>query len=128
MDKIRTILIISFGFTIVNILQGNNWIGYLFSLGIIPLLTLLIIEIIQKKKRRKKKFKEIFKTEPVDTRVLVYIGNDKSLNKGEEYICHVGFLHDVALIIGGGFSFFPKKDFITKEEWRDLKINNILKE
>ena len=46
LNKKKVLLIISvmIGFTLVNIIKGNNWIGYLFSIVIFPLITWGVIE------------------------------------------------------------------------------------
>lgn len=43
--KISFIITVMFAFTLINIINNNNWVGYLLSTVIIPLITWLIIEI-----------------------------------------------------------------------------------
>ena len=42
--KLLFIISVMIGFTLVNIIKGNNWIGYLLSLIIFPLITWGFIE------------------------------------------------------------------------------------
>ena len=42
--KLLFIISVMIGFTLVNIIKGNNWIGYLLSLIIFPLITWGVIE------------------------------------------------------------------------------------
>ena len=50
--KILLIITIMIGFTLVNVIKGNNWIGYLLSLVIFPLLTWGVIELYLKFNRK----------------------------------------------------------------------------
>ncbi len=43
--KLLFIISVMIGFTLVNIIKGNNWIGYLLSLIIFPLITWGFIEL-----------------------------------------------------------------------------------
>jgi len=49
--KIRLILTVMVVFTLVNIIKGNNYIGYILSLVVFPLITWLLIEIMSKYKK-----------------------------------------------------------------------------
>lgn len=42
--KVLFIISVMIGFTLVNIIKGNNWIGYFLSLIIFPLVTWGVIE------------------------------------------------------------------------------------
>ena len=43
--KLLFIISVMIGFTLANIIKGNNWIGYLLSLIIFPLITWGFIEL-----------------------------------------------------------------------------------
>jgi hypothetical protein len=49
-SKLYLILTVMVGFTLVNIIKDNNWVGYLLSLVVFPLITWGIIELFFKYK------------------------------------------------------------------------------
>ena len=51
-SKLFLILTVMVGFTLVNIVKDNNWIGYLLSLVVFPLITWGLIELIFKYKSK----------------------------------------------------------------------------
>jgi len=51
--KLYLILTIMVGFTLVNVINDNNWVGYLLSLVVIPLITWGIIELFLKYRNHK---------------------------------------------------------------------------
>ena len=50
--KLYCILTVMVGFTIVNIINNNNWVGYLLSLLVIPMITWILIELFLKYKTK----------------------------------------------------------------------------
>ena len=51
-SKLYLILTIMVGFTLVNVIKDNNWIGYVLSLIVFPLITWGIIELLFKYKSK----------------------------------------------------------------------------
>jgi len=51
-SKLYLILTIMVGFTLVNIIKDNNWVGYVLSLIVFPLVTWGIIELLFKYKSK----------------------------------------------------------------------------
>jgi hypothetical protein len=48
--KLYLILTVMVGFTIVNVIKDNNWVGYVLSLLVFPLMTWFMIELFLKYK------------------------------------------------------------------------------
>jgi len=46
--KLYLILTVMVSFTLINVINSNNWIGYLLSLVVLPSVTWLVIEFIIK--------------------------------------------------------------------------------
>lgn len=51
-SKLYLILTVLVAFTLFNIINDNNWVGYLLSLVVFPLITWGVIEILFKYKKR----------------------------------------------------------------------------
>ncbi len=51
-SKLYLILTIMVGFTLVNVITVNNWIGYVLSLVVFPLITWGVIELLFKYKSK----------------------------------------------------------------------------
>lgn len=51
-SKLYLILTVMVGFTLVNIIKDNNWVGYLLSLVAFPLITWGLIELLFKYKSK----------------------------------------------------------------------------
>jgi len=51
-SKLYLILTVMVGFTLVNIIKDNNWVGYLLSLVVFPLITWGLIELLFKYKSK----------------------------------------------------------------------------
>jgi hypothetical protein len=51
-SKLYLILTVMVGFTLVNIIKDNNWIGYVLSLIVFPLFTWGVIELLFKYKSK----------------------------------------------------------------------------
>jgi hypothetical protein len=51
-SKLYLILTIMVGFTLVNIIKDNNWVGYFLSLIVFPLVTWGVIELLFKYKSK----------------------------------------------------------------------------
>ena len=51
-SKLYLILTVMVGFTLVNIVKDNNWVGYILSLVVFPLITWGLIELLFKYKSK----------------------------------------------------------------------------
>ncbi len=51
-SKLYLILTVMVGFTLVNLIKDNNWVGYLLSLVVFPLITWGLIELLFKYKSK----------------------------------------------------------------------------
>lgn len=50
-EKLSLVITVMVGFTLVNLIKDNNWVGYVLSLIVFPLLTWGLIELVLKFKK-----------------------------------------------------------------------------